>query len=271
MADQGLNAIVTQKIEHAPGLMTIRVVTDGWELPDFIPGQYIVLGLPASASRCPGSDPDRKPLPPEKLVRRAYSIASSSVAKEYMEFYISLVRSGDLTPRLFNLKIGDRVWLSPKCTGYFTLDDVPLEMNIVMIATGTGLAPYMSMIRSRLSHDIQRRIAVIHGAYHSWDLGYHGELVMLQRMTPLFTYVPIISNPEDEPVRWGGEVGFVQKIWTNGHLEKKWGFRPSPENSHVFLCGHPNMIDEMSKLLKDAGFTEHTQKTPGQIHVERYT
>ena len=271
MAEQGLNAIVTQKIVHAPGLITIRVVSDGWELPDFTPGQYIVLGLPASAPRCPGSDPDRKPLPADKLVRRAYSIASSSVAKEYMEFYISLVRSGDLTPRIFNLTIGDHIWLSPKCVGYFTLEEVPLDMNILMIATGTGLAPYMSMLRSRLSRDTQRRLAVIHGAYHSWDLGYHGELVMLQRMTPLFTYIPIISNPEEEPVRWGGETGFVQKIWTSGMIEKKWGFRPAPENTHVFLCGHPNMIDEMSKLLKDDGFIEHTQKSPGQIHVERYT
>ncbi|MBU0618116.1 MAG: ferredoxin--NADP reductase [Planctomycetes bacterium] len=271
MATSALNAVVMQRIEHAPGLMTIRVAPDRWELPDFTPGQYVVLGLPGSAPRCPTSDPDSKPPDPDKLIRRAYSITSSSVASEYLEFYISLVRSGELTPRLFNLNIGDRLWLSSKSTGYFTLDGVPPEMNVVMVATGTGLAPYMSMIRSELiTHKRQGRFAVIHGAYHSWDLGYHGELVMLERLSPTFKYIPVISNPEEEPVPWSGETGFVQRIWREGMVEKVWGVRPRPDNTHVFLCGHPDMIDSMEGIIKEAGFAEHTRKSPGQYHVERY-
>jgi ferredoxin--NADP+ reductase len=271
VAKTGLNAVVMQKIEHAPGLMTIRVAADGWALPDFTPGQYVVLALPGAAPRCATSDPDSEPPDPEKLIRRAYSITSASVANEYLEFYISLVRSGELTPRLFNLKIGDRLWLSAKSTGYFTLNGVPPEMNVVLVATGTGLAPYMSMIRSELvTHKRQGRVAVIHGAYHSWDLGYHAELVMLARLSPLFTYCPVISNPEDEPVRWSGETGFVQRIWQEGLVEKAWGFHPAPENTHVFLCGHPAMIESMEKIIQAEGFTEHTRKAPGQYHVERY-
>ncbi len=271
MAKTDLNGVVTQKIEHAPGLMTIRVAPQGWELPDFTPGQYVVLGLPGSALRCPTSDPDGKPLDPDKLLRRAYSITSSSVASEYLEFYVSLVRSGELTPRLFNLNIGDRVWLSKKPIGYFTLDGVPPEMNVIMVATGTGLAPYMSMIRSELiTHKRRGHVAAIHGAYHSWDLGYQGELVMLARMSSAFTYIPIISNPEEEPVRWSGETGFVQKIWQGGLVEQAWGIRPAPDDTHVFLCGHPDMIDSMEEIIKAEGFVEHTRTTPGQYHVERY-
>lgn len=271
MAKIELNAVVTQKIEHAPGLMTIRIAPQGWELPDFKPGQYVVLGLPGSAPRCPTSDPDSKPLDPDKLIRRAYSITSASVASEYLEFYISLVRSGELTPRLFNLNIGDRLWLSGKSTGYFTLDAVPPEMNVIMVATGTGLAPYMSMIRSELMTEKRRvHFAAIHGAYHSWDLGYHAELVMLERLSPTFTYIPVISNPEDEPVPWAGQTGFVQKVWQNGLVEKSWGVRPTPENTHVFLCGHPAMIESMEKIVQEEGYVEHTRKAPGQYHVERY-
>ena len=272
MTDRPLNAIVTQKIEHAPGLMTIRTVPDQWELPEFTPGQFAVLGLPGAAPRCPEADPDPAPAPGDgkKMIIRAYSIASSSVAKEHLEFYVSLVRSGELTPRLFNLEIGDRLWLSPKFSGYFTLEEVPADADVILIATGTGLAPYMSMIRSVLTPQTPRRFAVIHGAYHSWDLGYHTELVTLERISPVFSYFPVISEPADEPAPWTGRTGFVQAVWEEGVIEKQWGLRPAPEHTHVFLCGHPLMIESMEQVLQGEGFIEHTRRAPGQIHLERY-
>jgi ferredoxin--NADP+ reductase len=270
MAEAEVNAVVTQKIEHAPGLITMRVVPDGWRLPDFTAGQFTVLGLPGSASRLATADPDRGAADPGKLIKRAYSIASSSVANEYLEFYISLVRSGELTPRLFNLKIGDRLWLSRKCSGYFTLDGVPAGMHVILVATGTGLAPYMSMIRSELSGERERRIAIIHGAYHSWDLGYHGELVMLERMNPVCTYIPVISAPEEEPVAWSGRTGFVQEIWNSGTIAQRWGFRPTPENTHVFLCGHPAMVEAMEEIIQKEGFREHNRRSAGEYHTERW-
>ena len=152
MAGTELNAVVTQKIEHAPGLMTLRVVPDGWDMNDFTPGQFIAVGLPGSAPRCATSDPEEELANPERIIKRPYSIASASIEREHLDFYVSLVRSGQLTPRLFNLEIGDRLWLGPRVTGFFTLESVPEGMNIVMLATGTGLAPYMSMIRSELTH-----------------------------------------------------------------------------------------------------------------------
>ena len=79
-----LNAIVVQRIEVSPGLVIIRAVPDGWELPDFEPGQFAVLGLPGTAPRTPVSDPEDSLKNPEKLIKRAYSIASSSKAKEFM-------------------------------------------------------------------------------------------------------------------------------------------------------------------------------------------
>ena len=270
MPDKELNAIIGQKIEIAPGLIILRVVPDGWELPEFTPGQFAVLGLPGSAPRCPEADSDEKPVDPDKTIPRSYSIASSSVAKEYLEFYITLVHSGALTPRLFNLEIGDRVWLGPKITGRFTLDNVPSEANVVMIGTGTGLAPYMSMIRSLLTPETRRRMAIIHGAYHSWDLGYSAELISLERANSQLNYIPVVSHPHEEPVPWTGRTGFVQDVWTDGVLAEMWGFQPGPEDTHVLLCGNPGMIEAMERILQGEGFEEHTARSPGQIHLERY-
>ncbi len=264
------NAIVSQRIEVAPGLIVIRVVPDGWELPEFTPGQFAVLGLPGSASRCQLCDPEEEAPDSEKLIRRAYSIASSSIELQHLEFYITLVRSGALTPRLFALQTGDRVWLGPKITGTFTIDMAPSEKHLALVATGTGLAPYMSMLRTVLAENPERHFVVVLGARHSWDLGYHAELVTMARLSRNFTYLPIISRPREEPVPWQGPTGYVLDLFENKAVEQALGFAPSPDTTGVFLCGNPAMVEGMIELLAADGFQEHTRKEPGQIYVERY-
>ena len=267
---QELNARLLQKVEISQGLGIFRIATDGWETPDFKPGQFGVLGLPDTAPRCELAQGEPEQPPKGKLIRRAYSVASSSVAKEYIEFYITLVPSGELTPRLFALKPGDALWLGKKFSGFFTLDRVPADKNVIMISTGTGLAPFMSMLRSHLADGEDRHFAVFHGAWHSWELGYRSELTMLARVCKNFVYVPTISEPDDEPLPWPGHVGFVQRLWIETPLADQWGFKPTPENTHIFLCGNPAMIEEMVEILAKDGFIEHTKKNPGQVHVERY-
>ncbi|MFA7330611.1 MAG: ferredoxin--NADP reductase [Candidatus Delongbacteria bacterium] len=265
-----LNATLAQHIEVSPGLAILRVVPDGWEPAEFQPGQFGVLALPGSAIRCVTSEPDEEPVEPERLIKRAYSIASSSVMREFLEFYVVLVPSGALTPRLFALNRGDRLWLSPKFSGMFTLAEVPADQHIVLVSTGTGLAPYMSMLRSTLVCGGTRRMAVLHGARHSWDLGYRSELMTLKRMCSNFTYLPIVSRPGDESSRWAGESGYVQDLWTRGTLAESWGFEPTPADTHVFLCGNPAMVETLLLTLTAEGFTRHTKQQPGQIHVETY-
>ncbi len=270
MPPRELNAVVSQKLLVTPELMIIRVSPDGWTLSDFKPGQYTVVGLPGSAPRIPLSDPEPEPAKPDKMILRAYSIASSSRHNQYLELYVTLVRSGALTPRLFALEAGDKVHLGTKITGMFTLDKIPEDANVVLMATGTGLAPYMSMIRSSLVPNSPRRFAVLHGAWHSWDLGYSSELTTLDLMVENFHYFPVINDTSREITPWGGEVGFVQEMWSRGLIAKKWGFEPAPDNTHVFLCGNPHMITDAVKLLLDRGFREDTRKEMGEIHLEKF-
>ena len=270
MEDDTLNAVILKRVEVAPGLIILSVRPNGWTLPDFEPGQYAVLALPGSAKRTELSDPETEAPPADKLIKRAYSIASSSKDKDHLELYITLIRSGSLTPRIFALKEGDGIFLGEKFKGMFTLQQVPEQSNIVMVATGTGIAPYMSMIRTEYRERPNRRFAVLHGARHSWDLGYRAELSTLAYYFKNFAYLPSISRPEGEKEGWTGHTGYVQDLWRKKALEASWGFQPKPDDTHVFICGAPAMAEEMAQMLSAEGFREHKKKEPGQVHLERF-
>lgn len=265
---QELNCVITQAVQVSPIMKIIKVKPDGWQFPPFESGQFVALGLPVDSPRTREATDEHAEPNPDKLIKRAYSIASSST-DNVIEFYITLVHSGQLTPRLFALNIGDRVWMGKKAVGMFTLDEIDAEQNIILIATGTGVAPYMSMLRTNALKR-KGRIMVLHGASNSWDLGYSSELKLLASMFPHFSYFPTITEPHKEPSGWDGDTRFIEEIWKAGDLQKHWGMNPAPDNTHVFLCGNPRMVHGMKELLSVDGFKEHKKKEPGQIHAEEF-
>lgn len=268
MAKPELNSILTERIQLSPELFIFRVTPKGWTLPSFEAGQFAVLGLPAFTPRCDGSEPEIKPVETDRYIQRAYSIASSPKEKNFMEFYITLVKAGALTPRLYGLKKGGLIYLSAKISGAFTLVGTPTDAHVVMMATGTGIAPFVSMLKTYLKKG-GRRYALFHGVRESIDLGYRQEMEALQKQFSELSYHPIISRPTPSP-RWTGPTGHVQALWQMGVLKKQWGFSPTPQNTHVFLCGSPMMIESTIILLGQEGFKENKKSEPGQIHIERY-
>ena len=262
------NATVTGREFINPQLLIMRVRPDG-PLFDFKPGQFAVLGLPGSAARVPEAGPEEPPVAADKLIRRAYSIASSSVEKRYLEFYLILVTSGQLTPRLFALPHGGKLFLGPKGSGLFTLNRVPPEKDVVLVATGTGLAPYVSMLRTMLITESKRRFVVLHGARYSWDLGYRGELESLSRVRPNFTYIPSITRPEQD-THFHGRTGRIQQLLEQGVVQEESRVALDPARTEVFLCGNPEMVCAAKVWLQARGFATGHGKIPGTVHVEEY-
>jgi ferredoxin--NADP+ reductase len=262
------NAAVIGREQINPQLLVLRVQPDA-VMFDFKPGQFAVLGLLGSELRAPEAASEEIVPEPDKLIRRAYSIASSSVEHRYVEFYLALVTSGQLTPRLFALRPGSRLFLGPKASGMFTLDRVPPGKAIVLIATGTGLAPYLSMLRTMLVNETQRRFVVLHGARFGWDLGYRGELESLARLRSNFTYIPSITRTDQDP-HFHGYTGRVQALVEQGVVEKESGVALDPAQTDVFLCGNPDMVQAVKSLLAAKGFKTDQLGKPGTIHVEEY-
>jgi ferredoxin--NADP+ reductase len=204
----------------------------------------------------------------DRMIRRAYSIASESRADEYLEFYLTVVMSGELTPRLFNLQIRDRVYVGPKAVGVFTLDKAPGK-HILMVATGTGLAPYMSMLRSELVCNGPRQFVIVHGARYSWDLGYRTELTGLARHCGNFHYIPVITRPQED-ITWRGRSGYLQNLIASNAIETETGLALTPDNFDIFLCGNPGMIETVIEWAAIQGFVRDRGHDIGTLHTEEY-
>ena len=182
---------------------------------------------------------------------------------------MALVRTGALTPRLFALQPGERIFLGNKVVGMFTLKEVPEDHDLVLVATGTGLAPYISMLRSRFAFESPRRTVVVHGARVSYDLGYRHEVEGLAARFENFEYLPVIDMPERDPA-WTGATGYVNRFFDDGTVARALGHEISPENTSVFLCGNPMMVDGMMNYLGEQGLKKHSRREPGQLFVEEF-
>ena len=265
------NATVTLRVNLTPELMVLRVKLDG---PGFTfePGQYTVLGLRASSPRIPEAPPD----PPElatwtadAMIRRAYSITSNSVDRE-LEFVVTLVRSGVLTPRLFALREGSRVFVDSRAHGLFTLKTSSGNRDLLLMATGSALAPYVSMLRTAFPQNAEHQYVVVHAAAVSWDLAFRAQLEALAERSKHFTYIPVIGDAEKDR-SWHGLVGSLETLIENGEIEDQLGMPISPERFDVFLSGYPQMVDAVVPVLEDRGFRTGEPAHPETtIHVERY-
>lgn len=240
-------AKVIEKQVWTEGLFTLKVT--GCEVQPYEPGQFLHLAVEEG----------------EKLINRPYSAASPH--GESLEFFIVVVPEGELTPRLWQLQPGDTVKVSQKGAGGFTLSKAPAGEVLWLMSTGTGLAPYIAMLRTKTPWERYKKIVVVHGVRYVRDFGYEPELRALEQQHPgRFVYVQASTRDTHEKAI----IGRLNHCLENGSLEQAAGSELRPENSVVMLCGNPDMLNEMESRLQARGMKHHRAKTPGHIVTERY-
>ncbi len=235
---------------------TDRLVSLQVEAPEvtFVAGQFGRLALPAP----PGSKED--------MVGRPYSFVNSPESSPH-EFYFITLPEGPLTPRLSALEPGDPVWLLRNANGFFSVDEVPAADVLWCLSTGTGLGPFLSILRTVEPWAKFGRIVLVHAVRYGNELTYRDTIAEIAIAHPgAFTSIPIVSR-ESQPDALGGRIpGAIR----DGRLEARAGLALSPENSHVMLCGNPAMVDDTQKVLEARGMKRNRRKEPGQITIETY-
>lgn len=216
---------------------------------DFKPGQFMNLGLHLASG----------------FVSRSYSLASPP--GEPLEVLLARVGGGALTPALFELAAGAAVTLDDKPQGFFTFDYVPPHRELWLLATGTGLGPFLSMLRSGAAFERAERVVLVHGTRGAQELANRAELeALVQARGGAFRYVPALSQQIDT----GLAHGRITSLLTTGELEARAETKLTPDAAHVLLCGNPAMIDDVMSLLAARGLKRHRQRTPGHITTEKY-
>jgi ferredoxin-NADP reductase len=226
--------------EVAPGLAIVGVQALEEPFP-FEPGQYATLGLMGA----------------EKLIQRPMSISSSADDLSEYEFFIRLVDSGGFTPLLWEIGVGDPINIKgPK--GKFLLQ--PDARRCLFVASGTGLAPFMSMLDTLRGRDQAREVVLLHGVSYDYDLAWRDELSDLANGGDFpLRYVATISRPQSCP-QWTGCTGRVETILA-GELDEH-GL--TADNTTMYLCGNPEMVSAVEEIAAERGFP------PEQVRKELY-
>jgi len=258
-------------------LVIMRLVPNDGQVPEFRAGQFITIGMP-------------NPTENNKIVRRAYSIASHPENRKYIELVIRWVRKpipGRLTTQLFNAKVGDEIsWIKPTGAALNINEKMPDgskdERRIICLGGGTGLAPFVSFAQHL--HDVgdKREIIVLHGSSYVDELSYKDLLNNLE-MESLekgkdkwnFTYRATISRPQEWFNRsWGGQIGRVEtflrpKEGGLSPLEEIIGDKITKNNTIFYICGWQGTIDGVMDFMKPKGFvTEHDKREDGSFEVK---
>lgn len=199
----------------------------------FVPGQFVSMNQIIN----------------EKKITRPYSLASAPNETNRFELCLNLVHEGLLSPRLFAMQPGDTIEIRPPL-GMFVLRNPPREA--VFIATGTGIAPFRSILKGHLDETSQA-FTLVFGVRHESHLMYRAEFEEMARMHPHFRFLPTLSRPTES---WSGRSGHVQ-----AHLQEAIGER---RDIDVFLCGLKLMVDDVRNILKEMGFDRK------QILFEKY-
>ena len=218
-------------------------------------GEFTMIGIPVNG----------KPL------LRAYSVASAN-HEENLEFFSIKVDNGPLTSHLQHLKIGDTVMVSRKATGTLVIDNLFAGRNLFLLGTGTGLAPFLSVIKDPETYERFEKVILVHGVRQVAELAYGDTITATlpedeligELLRDKLVYYPTVTR---EPFR---NTGRITDLLASGKITDDLGLDAlDPEHDRVMMCGSPGMLVDTKALLLDRGFVEGNHGEPGHFVVEK--
>ncbi|MGL5661644.1 MAG: ferredoxin--NADP reductase [Aeromonas sp.] len=238
---------VIERIEWTSTLFSLQVAAD---LAPYKAGQFTKLALDQG----------------DRRIQRAYSFVNPPSAP-YHEFYLVKIPHGELTPSLGALQVGDTVLVQSQASGFLTLNEVPAGHDLWLLATGTAIGPFLSMLADGEAFERFEDLVLVHGVRKGEELSYQSLIASFaEQYGERFRYVPFVSR---EP--WpDGIAGRIPTAIANGQLQQRVGLEFSPERSQVLICGNPDMVKETQQVLLVQGLAKNLRRAPGNISAENY-
>jgi len=242
-----LQGRVVERIDWSDSLHTLRLEAD---IQPFRAGQFIKLGLEIDG----------------EVIGRPYSLVNAPDRRP-LEVYLITVAEGPLSPRLASLSENDPILVAPRANGFMVVDEVPEATTLWLIATGTGIGPFLSILATDQAWDRFETIVLVHAVRHAVEHTYRDTIAAIgQARGQRFQYIPFLSRESADYAL----AGRVPQAIGDGRLEGRAGLSLDPRHSQVMLCGNPAMIDDTIAALSARGLKKHRRRDPGHITVESY-
>ena len=242
-----IQGTVVDNIHWTENLFSLKIDAD---VDNFSAGQFTSLALDIDGKR----------------IARPYSYLSSP-GQRPLEFFFYTATDGILSNALVNLELGDPVWVKQKSNGFFVLNEVPESEELWMLGTGTGVAPFFSILNTVEPWIRFKHIILVHAVRTNSDLRYQKLVDSLShKYSGRFSFQAFVSR-ETVPGTIRGRIPIAIE---DGQLEEHVGRRLHINKSHIMLCGNPDMVKDSVEVLKSRDFTKNRRRTPGHITIENY-
>jgi len=211
-----------------------------------------------------------------QFVRIALDVGGERIARPFsfvnppqdpvLEFYGVIVPGGPLSPHLARLAKGDALFIADNPSGFLVLSEVPPAEDLWLVATGTGIAPFLSILRTEAPWQRYRRVVLVHGTRHASELVYQDMIQAVGRARGSRFVSIRLTTREKTP---GALEGRIPAAIRDGRLEAA-GAPIAPDRSQFMLCGNPAMLKDVAAALAERGLRKHRRRAPGQITVESF-
>ena len=242
-----LEGKIVERRQWTEGLFSLRFEAP---LGHFKAGQFVRIGLDVDGER----------------IGRPYSLVNAP-HEPLLEIYFNVVTGGPLSPRLAQLEPGDSLWVSNAANGFLILEEVPETRHLWLLATGTGVGPFLSILKTDAPWTRFERIVLGHSVQYAGELAYRELIDQLRRERgEQLQYVPLVTR-ENVPGALGQR---IPATIASGELETRAGIPLAADNSHVMLCGNSAMITDVTEELAKRTMQRHRRREPGHITTEKY-
>ncbi len=242
-----LSGRIVEKIQWNERLFSLRIQAD---FQDFMPGQFVRVALDIGGER----------------VARPYSLVNKP-DDELLEVYFNIVPEGPLSPKLAELAVDDEIFVSDKANGFLTVEEVPECKHLWLLATGTGVGPFLSILKSEQAWQRFEKVVLAYSVRDLSELTYRDIISAIEEQRGgQFIFVPFVTRDDVE----GAIRQRIPLSIEDSSLEKRTGITINEKDSHIMMCGNSAMISDVSECLEKRGLRKHRRREPGHLTTEKY-